>query len=175
MKKIRNWMYVGLVLLIVNLHIGGINVLPRALGYAVLTWCVWTMQKEETGRHWQTLLGELLTAYSLVFEYSGIRATIPFWTISVGYQVLDLLFFYGIATLLYQKRQEEFILLRRRNLLMICAVNIMAFCLQLNLPAIGLVRGITDVIYLLYLFLAIVPLCRETPPLAECPQEEEVL
>lgn len=155
-------MYVGLAVLILDINIGGYNLLPQALGYAILTGCVWALQKEDGGRNWQTLLGFLLIAYSLLFEFGQIQATVAFWSASVFYMVMDMLFFYGIATLLYQKRRGESILLRRRNLMMIRTVSIVAFCLELNLPALGLVKIVSEWIYLLYLLLAILPLCKET-------------
>ena len=162
MKKIRNWMYIGLAVLIFNINTGSFPLLPQALGYAILTGCVRALQKEENSRHWQTMLGFLLTAYSLLFQFGQIQATVVFWSASVVYMAIDMLFFYGIATLLYQKRREESILLRRRNLIMIRTISIVAFCLELNLPVLGLVKVVSEWIYLLYLLLAILPLCKET-------------
>ncbi len=166
MKKIRIWMYIGVAILIFDLHIGGINLLSRFLGYIVLTGCVRALEKTEN--RWQmTLLGGTLTVYSLVFSLAEIQATVALWSACVVYMTLDMLLFYGIATLLYQKRQEDYILLRRRNLMMIRTVSIIAFCLQLNLPAVGVVRMISEGIYLLYLLLAILPLCKEKAQTAE--------
>lgn len=157
-------MYVGLAVLIVNIEIGGFSLLPQALGYAILTGCVWALQKAETeeGWHWQTALGAVLTAYSLLFEFVPLQATVAFWSANVVHMAMDMVFFYGIATLLYQKRQEEYILLRRRNLMTIRTVSIVAFCLELNLPALALVRFVSESVYLIYLLFAILPLCKDT-------------
>lgn len=161
MKKIRIWMYIGVAILIFDLHIGGINLLPQCLGYFILACCAWMLEKGE-GSRYVTALGGILAVYSLAFALAEIQATVALWSACVVYMTLDMLLFYGIATLLYQKRQEDYILLRRRNLMMIRTVSIIAFCLQLNLPVVGVVRMISEGIYLLYLLLAILPLCKET-------------
>lgn len=160
MGRIRRWMYVGVLLLYLNVWISFVNLLPNALGYCILIWC---LRKLNSPRYQQTftILGTVLALWSLFLEYYHIQATAVFWTANVAIKVMDMLFFYILATVLYEKRQEDFILIRRSNLMMIRTIGIVAFCLQLNLPGLSIVRGIAEIIYLFYILLAILPLCKE--------------
>ncbi len=139
MKNIRNWMLFAMILLIFNVNIGAVNLLPNFLGYLILAYCGSRMSKD-TGKL-AAMFGSGAAVLDIIFIFLPNEKILLLWLLSGIFFTLEMLLFYGLATAILQMQEREGLWIRRKILLLLYAICIVACGMALNVRPMFLLSG----------------------------------
>lgn len=140
MKNIRNWMLFAMVLLFFDVHIGIVNLLPNWAAYLILAYCAKKMMAEEGGL--TAALGICAAVLQIVFFFFQTDNALLTWLFSGIFWTMEMLLFYGLATGILQLQEKEGLWIRRKILLMLYAISIVACGMTLNVRPMFILAGV---------------------------------
>ncbi|WP_302771998.1 hypothetical protein [Anaerotignum lactatifermentans] len=153
MKNIRNWMLFAMVLLFFDVHIGIVNLLPNWAAYLILAYCAKKMMAEKGGL--TAALGICAAVLQIIFFFFQTDNALLTWLFSGIFWTMEMLLFYGLATGILQLQEKEGLWIRRKILLMLYAISIVACGMTLNIRPMFIVSGIIIICARLYFLFAI--------------------
>lgn len=139
MKNIRNWMLFAMVLLFFDVHIGIVNLLPNWAAYLILAYCAKKMMAEKGGL--TAALGICAAVLQIVFFFFQTDNALLTWLFSGIFWTMEMLLFYGLATAILQMQEREGLWIRRKILLLLYAICIVACGMALNVRPMFLLSG----------------------------------
>lgn len=140
MKNIRNWMLFAMVLLFFDVHIGIVNLLPNWAAYLILAYCAKKMMAEKGGL--AATLGICAAVLQIVFFFFQTDNALLTWLFSGIFWTMEMLLFYGLATGILQLQEKEGLWIRRKILLMLYAISIVACGMTLNVRPMFILAGV---------------------------------
>ena len=140
MKNIRNWMLFAMVLLFFDVHIGIVNLLPNWAAYLILAYCAKKMMAEKGGL--TAALGICAAVLQIVFFFFQTDNALLTWLFSGIFWTMEMLLFYGLATGILQLQEKEGLWIRRKILLMLYAISIVACGMTLNVRPMFILAGV---------------------------------
>lgn len=173
MKNIRNWMLFAMVLLFFDVHIGIVNLLPNWAGYLILAYCAKKMMAEKGGL--TAALGICAAVLQIIFFFFQTDNALLTWLFSGIFWTMEMLLFYGLATGILQLQEKEGLWIRRKILLMLYAISIVACGMTLNIRPMFILAGVMmfcDRLYFLFGIWRLIPKEEQTEPEEE---KEEIL
>lgn len=173
MKNIRNWMLFAMVLLFFDVHIGIVNLLPNWAAYLILAYCAKKMMAEKGGL--TAALGICAAVLQIVFFFFQTDNALLTWLFSGIFWTMEMLLFYGLATGILQLQEKEGLWIRRKILLMLYAISIVACGMTLNVRPMFILAGVMMFCVRLYFLFGIwrlIPKEEQTEPEEE---KEEIL
>ena len=173
MKNIRNWMLFAMVLLFFDVHIGIVNLLPNWAGYLILAYCAKKMMAEKGGL--TAALGICAAVLQIIFFFFQTDNALLTLLFSGIFWTMEMLLFYGLATGILQLQEKEGLWIRRKILLMLYAISIVACGMTLNVRPMFILAGVMMFCARLYFLLGIlrfIPKEEQTEPEEE---KEEIL
>lgn len=173
MKNIRNWMLFAMVLLFFDVHIGIVNLLPNWAGYLILAYCAKKMMAEKGGL--TAALGICVAVLQIVFFFFQTDNALLTWLFSGIFWTMEMLLFYGLATGILQLQEKEGLWIRRKILLMLYAISIVACGMALNVRPMFILAGVMMFcarLYFLFGLWRLIPKEEQTEPKEE---KEEIL
>lgn len=168
MKNIRIWMLFAMVLLFFDVHIGIINLLPNWISYLILAYCAKKMMTKKGGL--TAALGISTAVLQIVFFFFPEDNTLLSWLFSGISWTMEMLLFYGLSTGILRMQEKESLWIRRKILLMLYAISIVACGMSLNVRPMFILGGIMMVCARLYFLLALwrlIPKEEKTEPAEE--------
>lgn len=130
MKNIRNWVLFAMVLLFFDVRVGFINLLPNWLGYFILAYCCGKIRKEKG--FWKEAIGIGAALVSIIFFFVPEDHVLLTWLCRGVVFTMEMLLFYGLATAILQRQEKEALWIRRKILLLLYAISIVACGMSLN-------------------------------------------
>lgn len=173
MKNIRNWMLFAMVLLFFDVHIGIVNLLPNWAAYLILAYCAKKMMAEKGGL--TAALGICAAVLQIVFFFFQTDNALLTWLFSGIFWTMEMLLFYGLATGILQLQEKEGLWIRRKILLMLYAISIVACGMTLNIRPMFILAGVMMFctrLYFLFGLWRLIPKEEQTEPEKE---KEEIL
>ena len=173
MKNIRNWMLFAMVLLFFDVHIGIVNLLPNWAAYLILAYCAKKMMAEKGGL--TAALGICAAVLQIVFFFFQTDNALLTWLFSGIFWTMEMLLFYGLATGILQLQEKEGLWIRRKILLMLYAISIVACGMTLNVRPMFILAGVMMFcarLYFLFGLWHLIPKEEQTEPEEE---KEEIL
>ena len=173
MKNIRNWMLFAMVLLFFDVHIGIVNLLPNWAGYLILAYCAKKMMAEKGGL--MAALGICAAVLQIIFFFFQTDNALLTWLFSGIFWTMEMLLFYGLATGILQLQEKEGLWIRRKILLMLYAISIVACGMTLNVRPMFILAGVMMFcarLYFLFGLWRLIPKEEQTEPEKE---KEEIL
>lgn len=140
MKNIRNWMLFAMVLLFFDVHIGIVNLLPNWAAYLILAYCAKKMMAEKGGL--TAALGICAAVLQIIFFFFQTDNALLTWLFSGIFWTMEMLLFYGLATGILQLQEKEGLWIRRKILLMLYAISIVACGMTLNVRPMFILAGV---------------------------------
>lgn len=153
MKNIRNWMLFAMVLLFFDVHIGIINFLPNWAGYLILAYCAKKMMEDKGGL--TPALGIVVAVLQIVFFFFPTNNALLNWLFGGIFWTMEMLLFYGLTTGILRLQEKEGLWIRRKILLMLYAISIVAWGMTLNIRPMFILAGIMMFCARLYFLLAL--------------------
>lgn len=173
MKNIRNWMLFAMVLLFFDVHIGIVNLLPNWAGYLILAYCAKKMMAEKGGL--TAALGICAAVLQIIFFFFQTDNALLTLLFSGIFWTMEMLLFYGLATGILQLQEKEGLWIRRKILLMLYAISIVACGMALNVRPMFILAGVVMLcarLYFLFGLWRLIPKEEQTEPKEE---KEEIL
>lgn len=168
MKNIRNWMLFAMVLLFFDVHIGIINLLPNWLSYLILAYCAKKIMEDKGGL--TAAIGIISAVLQIVYFFFETDNALFSWLFSGIFWTMEMLLFYGLATGILRLQEKEGLCIRRKILLMLYAISIVACGMTLNVRPMFILAGIMMLCARLYFLFGI---WRLIPKEAETEQSQE--
>lgn len=168
MKNIRNWMLFAMVLLFFDVHIGIINLLPNWISYLILAYCARKIMAEKGTL--TAALGISAAVLQIVFFFFQRDNALLSWLFSGIFWTMEMLLFYGLATGILRMQEKEGLWIRRKILLMLYAISIVACGMALNIRPMFILGGIMMVcarLYFLFALWRLIPKEEKTEPVEE--------
>ena len=129
-----------MVLLFFDVHIGIVNLLPNWAAYLILAYCAKKMMAEKVGL--TATLGICAAAFQIVFFFFQTDNALLTWLFSGIFWTMEMLLFYGLATGILQLQEKEGLWIRRKILLMLYAISIVACGMTLNVRPMFILAGV---------------------------------
>lgn len=170
MKNIRNWMLFAMVLLFFDVHIGIVNLLPNWAGYLILAYCAKKMMMEKGNL--TVLLGIIAAVLQVIFFFLPEDNTLLVWFMRGVFFMVEMLLFYSLATGILQLWEKESLWIRRKILLMLYAISIVACGMTLNVRPMFILSSIMIFGARLYFLIALWRLIPKEEK-TELPKEKE--
>lgn len=140
MKNIRNWMLFAMALLFFDVRIGIINLLPNWAGYLILAYCAKKMMAEKGSQ--TATLGIGVAVLQIVSFFFPTDNALLRWLLGGIFWTMEMLLFYGLATGILQLQEKEGLWIRRKILLMLYAISIVAWGMTLNIRPMFILAGV---------------------------------
>ena len=173
MKNIRNWMLFAMVLLFFDVHIGIVNLLPNWAAYLILAYCAKKMMAEKGGL--TAAFGICAAVLQIIFFFFQTDNALLTWLFSGIFWTMEMLLFYGLSTGILQLQEKEGLWIRRKILLMLYAISIVACGMTLNVRSTFILAGVVMLCARLYFLVGrgrLIPKEEQTEPEEE---KEEIL
>lgn len=131
MRRERNRILLGGILLLLDVRIGFVNLLPNWLGYLLLAYDAKKMNDDHGGC--VAVVGICAACFSFAGFFVDEEYALFTWLFMGGIMVLEMLLFHGLTMGIWQRTQAEGLLLRRKILLILYATGIVAIGMGLNI------------------------------------------
>lgn len=166
MRRERNRILLGGILLLLDVRIGFINLLPNWLGYLLLAYDAKQVDEDHGCSLGAIGICAACLSFAGFFVNDGYR--VFSWLFMGAIMVLEMLLLHGLTMGIWKRTQAEGLLLRRKILLILYATGIVAIGMGLNMQFM-LYVGAVIVFFARIYFLAAI---RTKLPKAEAEQEE---
>lgn len=139
MKNIKNWMLFAMAFLFFDVRIGIIDLLPNWAGYLILAYCAGKMMKEKGSL--TVALGICAAVLQIVFFFFPADNALLSWLFGGIFWTIEMMLFYGLATGILQCQEKEGLWIRRKILLLLYAISIVAWGMTLNVRPMFILAG----------------------------------
>lgn len=153
MKNIKKWMLFAMVLLFFDVRMGIVDCLPNWLAYLLLAACGKKIMEEKGSI--TAAIGIGAAVLEVLFSCFSVEHVMIKWICGGFFWTMEMLLFYGLATGILRLQEKEGLWIRRKILLLLYAISIVAWGMALNVRPMFVLAGMMLICARLYFLLGL--------------------